>query len=113
MTSVMWLVEEREASARARAEDLRVQAEQILAELAEVEAVLERRMIAREELAETLAARAGQAEVPAPGPDREPDKAWQVGEDLRPGRRARSGVPPFGDQFRRAARGMGGHRSGR
>ncbi|MFE9606880.1 hypothetical protein [Streptomyces hokutonensis] len=57
VTSVMTLVEEREAAARVQAEELRVEAERVLAELAEAEALLERRVIARAELAETLAGR--------------------------------------------------------
>lgn len=57
VTSVMALVEEREAAARVRAEELRVEAERVLAELAEAEALLERRVIATAELAETLAGR--------------------------------------------------------
>lgn len=66
MTSVMGLLEERETAARARAEELRDQAERILAELAEAEAVLERRVIARTEVAEALApASAAAEEAPA------------------------------------------------
>ncbi|MFJ8391169.1 hypothetical protein ACIQ9Q_43455 [Streptomyces sp. NPDC094438] len=65
MTSVMLLVEEREAAARARAEELRTEAERVLAELAEAEAVLERRMIATAELAETLAGRDEMPDEPA------------------------------------------------
>ncbi|ARP69152.1 hypothetical protein LK07_04535 [Streptomyces pluripotens] len=57
VTSVMALVEGREAAARVRAEELRVEAERVLAELAEAEALLERRVIATAELAETLAGR--------------------------------------------------------
>ncbi|MEX3104949.1 MULTISPECIES: hypothetical protein [unclassified Streptomyces] len=57
VTSVMALVEGREAAARVRAEELRVEAERVLAELAKAEAVLERRVIATAELAETLAGR--------------------------------------------------------
>ncbi|WP_420082551.1 hypothetical protein ACN6AT_36490 (plasmid) [Streptomyces sp. JL4002] len=56
MTSVMGLLEERETTARVRAEELREESERILAELADAEAVLERRVIARTELAEALAA---------------------------------------------------------
>ncbi|GCB53484.1 hypothetical protein SNL152K_10841 [Streptomyces sp. NL15-2K] len=43
MTSVMGLLEEREAAARVRAEELRAEAERVLAQLAEAEGVLERR----------------------------------------------------------------------
>jgi hypothetical protein len=56
MPSVMGLLEEREAAARVRAEELRAEMERITAELADAEAVLERRVIARTELAEALAA---------------------------------------------------------
>jgi hypothetical protein len=46
MPSVMGLLEEREAAARVRAEELRADMERITAELADAEAVLERRVIA-------------------------------------------------------------------
>jgi hypothetical protein len=52
----MGLLEERETVARGRVEELRAEAERILAELAEAETVLERRVIARAELAEALSA---------------------------------------------------------
>ncbi|MEV8529405.1 hypothetical protein AB0451_35585 [Streptomyces sp. NPDC052000] len=65
VTSVMALVEEREAAARVRVEDLRAGAERVLAELADAEAVLERRVIATAELAETLAGRDAMLEEPA------------------------------------------------
>ncbi|MFI6056552.1 hypothetical protein ACIBCO_41705 [Streptomyces violascens] len=68
MTSVMGLLEEREAAARVRVEGLQAEAERVLAELGDAEAVLERRVIARTELAEALAAPAEQADVPVPGP---------------------------------------------
>ncbi|MEU9015926.1 hypothetical protein AB0D12_41120 [Streptomyces sp. NPDC048479] len=71
MTSVMGLLEEREASARVRAEGLRVEAERVLAQLGEAEAVLERRVIARTELAEALAAPAEQTDALVPGPREE------------------------------------------
>lgn len=57
----MGLVEERETAARVGAEELRAEGEQVLAELAYAERVLERRVIACEELAETLAAPAAPA----------------------------------------------------
>ncbi|MEU8521202.1 hypothetical protein [Streptomyces sp. NBC_01216] len=57
VTSVMALVEEREAAVRGRAEKLRAEAERVLAELAEAEALLERRVIAAAEFAEALAGR--------------------------------------------------------
>jgi hypothetical protein len=47
MPSVRGLLEERKAAARVRAEELRVEMERIAAELADAEAVLERRAIAR------------------------------------------------------------------
>ncbi|WP_409467248.1 hypothetical protein [Streptomyces sp. HC307] len=56
MASVMGLLEEREAAARVRVEELQAEADRILSELAAAEAVLERRAIARVELAEALAA---------------------------------------------------------
>jgi hypothetical protein len=56
VASVKGLLEEREVSARVRVEGLRAEAERVLAELGEAEAVLERRVIALEELAEALAA---------------------------------------------------------
>lgn len=75
MTSVMGLLEERETAARVRAEELREESERVLAELAEAEAVLERRVIARTELAEALAAPAPDVREPAhepPGADHAP-----------------------------------------
>lgn len=57
------LLEERETAARVRAEELRVEADRVLAELREAEAVLEHRVIARMELAEALAAPAVAAEA--------------------------------------------------
>ena len=65
MPSVMGLLEEREAAARVRAEELRAEMGRITAELADAEAVLERRVIARTELAEALAAR-GEEDKQAP-----------------------------------------------
>ncbi|MFG3662601.1 hypothetical protein, partial [Streptomyces sp. NPDC047706] len=59
-------LEEREAAARTRAEELRLQAERIAAELAEAEAVLARRMIAREEVVEVLALARERAEAAEP-----------------------------------------------
>jgi hypothetical protein len=52
----MGLLEERETAARVRVEELQAEADRVLAELGEAEAVLERRVIARGELAEALAA---------------------------------------------------------
>ncbi|WP_414166346.1 hypothetical protein ACMATS_37620 [Streptoverticillium reticulum] len=68
MASVMGLLEERETAARVRAEELRAEAERVLAELAEAEAVLERRVIARVEVAEALAPVPGAADAPGEGP---------------------------------------------
>ncbi|MET7312395.1 transposase [Streptomyces sp. NPDC005571] len=68
MTSVMGLLEEREAAARVRVEGLQAEAGRVLAELGDAEAVLERRVIARTELAEALAAPAEQVAAPVPGP---------------------------------------------
>ncbi|MER5667355.1 hypothetical protein [Streptomyces mirabilis] len=56
MASVMRLLEERETAARARVEELQAEADRVLGELGAAEAVLERRVIARAELAEALAA---------------------------------------------------------
>lgn len=50
------MLEEREAAARVRVEELQAEADRILAELAVAEAVLERRVIAGAELAEALSA---------------------------------------------------------
>ncbi|WP_216825569.1 hypothetical protein [Streptomyces sp. P3] len=74
MASVMGLLEEREAVARVRVEELQVEADRILSELAAAEAVLERRAIARAELAEALAAPGDAAdaavrEAPEPVPE--------------------------------------------
>ncbi|WP_367826637.1 hypothetical protein [Streptomyces sp. LMG1-1-1.1] len=55
MPSVMGLLEARETAAQVRVEELCEAAERVLAELAKAEAVLERRAIARVELAEALA----------------------------------------------------------
>jgi len=70
MASVMGLLEARESAARGRVEELRVEAERVLAELAEAEAVLERRAIAVAELTEALAegAQAEEAVRPVPVP---------------------------------------------
>ncbi|WP_264937569.1 hypothetical protein [Streptomyces sp. A012304] len=68
----MGLLEEREAAARVRAEELRAEVERITAELADAEAVLQRRVIARAELAEALAAGGEQTQVPAAGVQKAP-----------------------------------------
>ncbi|MDH6580296.1 hypothetical protein [Kitasatospora sp. MAP5-34] len=64
MASVMGLLEARESAAQVRVEELREQAERVLAALREAEAVLERRVIARVELAEALAEPGPQVEEP-------------------------------------------------
>ncbi|MGV9956632.1 hypothetical protein ACWDU0_32810 [Streptomyces cellulosae] len=71
MASVMGLLEARETAAQVRVEELREEAERVLTELAEAEAVLERRAVARAELAEALAGPEPEAErrpeaVPVP-----------------------------------------------
>uniref|UniRef100_A0AAU2UWG5 Uncharacterized protein n=1 Tax=Streptomyces sp. NBC_00003 TaxID=2903608 RepID=A0AAU2UWG5_9ACTN len=66
MASVMGLLEERETAARVRVEELWAEAERVLAELGEAESVLERRVIARAELAEALTAGDGALGAPAP-----------------------------------------------
>ncbi|MFF9573483.1 hypothetical protein [Streptomyces sp. NPDC014685] len=63
----MGLLEEREAAARVRVEELRARMERVTAELADAEAVLERRVIARTELAEALAAGGEETQAPAAG----------------------------------------------
>ncbi|MFF2412354.1 hypothetical protein [Streptomyces sp. NPDC058092] len=68
MASVMGLLEKRETVARVRVEELRVEADRILAELGEAETVLERRVIARAELTEALAAPGVIEGVLVPGP---------------------------------------------
>ncbi|MDO0916960.1 hypothetical protein QQM39_41000 [Streptomyces sp. DT2A-34] len=67
MPSVMGLLEEREAAAWVQAEELRAEMERITAELADAEVVLERRVIARTELAEALAAGGEQTQAPVAG----------------------------------------------
>lgn len=57
MSSVRGLLEERERVARVAVEELQAEADRILAALGEAEMVLERRVIAREELSEALAVR--------------------------------------------------------
>ncbi|MFJ9034727.1 hypothetical protein ACIRQP_41130 [Streptomyces sp. NPDC102274] len=71
MVSVMGLLEKPEASARVRVEGLQAEADRILAELGVAEAVLERRVIARAELAEALATPAEQTDALVPGPREE------------------------------------------
>ena len=64
----MGLLEVRELAARARVEELRVEADRVLAELADAEAVLERRVVALAELTEALAADAAPEEPVRPAP---------------------------------------------
>jgi hypothetical protein len=64
----MGLLEERETAARVRVEELRAEAERMVAELGEAETVLERRVIARAELAEALSAPAEADDVLVPAP---------------------------------------------
>ncbi|WP_242434323.1 hypothetical protein [Streptomyces sp. CB01580] len=92
MASVMGLLEEREAAARARVEELQAEADRIQSELAAAEAVLDRRVIARVELAEALAAPGDAAdpavqEAPEPVPAAKAVKAPVAG----------SIVPHFGE----------------
>jgi len=68
VASVMGLLEERETAARVRVAELRAEADRVLAELGEAEAVLERRVIARGELAEALAAPGMVSEEPVVDP---------------------------------------------
>ncbi|MFF6806048.1 hypothetical protein ACFY88_28705, partial [Streptomyces sp. NPDC012616] len=68
MASVMGLLEERETAARVRVEELRAEADRVLAELGEAEMLLERRVIARAELAEALAVPGPVIEVPVADP---------------------------------------------
>lgn len=82
MASVMGLLEERESAARAAVEELQAEADRVLAELAVAEGVLERRVIARVELAEALAAPVEEAAVVVPGPreaSAEPERAPVTG----------------------------------
>ncbi|GAA3815004.1 hypothetical protein ACFQ0G_00425 [Streptomyces chiangmaiensis] len=84
MASVMGLLEERETAARVRVEELQAEADRVLSELAAAEAVLERRAIARVELAEALAAPGDAAdaavqEVPEPVPAAEAVKVPVAG----------------------------------
>ncbi|WAX80194.1 hypothetical protein [Streptomyces sp. KMM 9044] len=65
MSSVRGLLEERERVARVAVEELQAEADRILAALGEAEMVLERRVIAREELSEALAVPEEVGDVPA------------------------------------------------
>lgn len=94
MASVMGLLEERETAARVAVEELQAEADRILAELGVAEAVLERRVIARMELAEALAgdgaADPPRLEVQVPGPLAHVDKAPVAGATVV---RRREGMP--------------------
>ncbi|MEU1600840.1 hypothetical protein ABZ468_51030 [Streptomyces sp. NPDC005708] len=74
VVSVLGMLEEREAAARVRVEGLREEVARLAGVLEAVEIELDRRVIAREELVEALAASAvGAAAVterPRPGPGR-------------------------------------------
>ncbi|MFI1393155.1 hypothetical protein [Streptomyces griseoaurantiacus] len=88
MASVMGLLEEREAAARVRVEELQAEADRIMSELAAAEAVLERRAIARVELAEALAAPGDAAdaavqEAPEPVPAAKAVKVPVAGRPCR------------------------------
>ncbi|MBT2524115.1 hypothetical protein J7E91_01385 [Streptomyces sp. ISL-99] len=86
MASVMGLLEERETAARVRVEELQAEADRILAELGVAEAVLERRAIARAELAEALATGDDVADPPRLEV-RDPAPAAHVVKAPSPGRR--------------------------
>jgi hypothetical protein len=96
VASVMGLLEEREAVALVRVEELQAEADRILSELAAAQGILERRVIARTELAEALAcpgdaADAAEQEAPEqPVPVVEAVKAPVAG----------SIVPHFGEGMR-------------
>jgi hypothetical protein len=66
VASVMGLLEERETAARVRVEALQAEADRILEELGEAQAVLERRVIAVAELAEALSAPGGMSDAVEP-----------------------------------------------
>jgi hypothetical protein len=87
MASVMGLLEARETAALVRVGELREEAERVLAELREAEAVLERRAIALAELAEALAAPEPQAAEPPEAPAKAPVAGsmvptWREGFDV-------------------------------
>ncbi|MFI5634934.1 hypothetical protein ACIA8E_37415 [Streptomyces sp. NPDC051664] len=71
----MGLLEARESAARVRVEEMRAEAGRVLAELAEAEAVLERRVVALAELVEALTAGAVPQEPVQPAPVPVPVKA--------------------------------------
>ncbi|MEU6974349.1 hypothetical protein AB0A71_42920 [Kitasatospora aureofaciens] len=100
MPSVMGLLEDRKLAAGQRVEELRAEAERVLAELAEAEAVLERRVIAVVELSEALAAgaqpQAPVKPVPVPVVVKEP-----VAGSVVPGWREGMTVEALAPEYRR------------
>ncbi|MFJ1758660.1 hypothetical protein, partial [Kitasatospora sp. NPDC088134] len=100
MPSVVGLLEARESAARVRVEELRVEADRILAELSQAEALLERRTIALMELTEALAADAQPEEpvgpVPVPVVAKEP-----VAGSVVPGWREGMTVQALAPEYRR------------
>lgn len=68
MPSVMGVLEVRESAVRVRVEKLRAEADRVLAELSDAEAVLERRVVALAELTEALAFGAVPEELVRPAP---------------------------------------------
>ncbi|MFD8381780.1 hypothetical protein ACFV2X_25185 [Streptomyces sp. NPDC059679] len=64
VASVLGMLEEREAAARVRVEDLREEAARLAEVLEAAEIELDRRVIAREELVEALAMSAGKSGDP-------------------------------------------------
>ncbi|MER5618003.1 hypothetical protein [Streptomyces sp. NPDC002215] len=75
---MMGLVEERETTARVRAEEVRADAERVMAEHADAERVLERREVTRGELTETPAAPNAAVDLPVDAPR-------QAAAESRPG----------------------------
>ncbi|MFF0062106.1 hypothetical protein ACFYRC_11205 [Streptomyces sp. NPDC005279] len=105
MASVMGLLEERETAARVRVEDLQAQADRILAELDVAEAVLERRVIARAELSEALAAGdaadAPVCEVQAPAPPAAEERKAPVAGSIVPRRGEGATLQALAPDYRR------------
>ncbi|MEU4955662.1 hypothetical protein [Streptomyces lavendulae] len=91
----MGLLEGREAAARVRVEELRAEAERVLAELGAAEVVWERRVIARAELGEALAVGSDAVVVPAA---EAPDPAQTEVKERE--------VPVAGSVVRRCGEGM-------
>ncbi|GAB3016733.1 hypothetical protein GCM10023080_098920 [Streptomyces pseudoechinosporeus] len=94
MASVLGMLEEREAAARVRVEGLREEAARLAEALEAAEIELDRRVIAREELVEALAASAaGTTAVTEPQTEPEPEQATAPSPAPVPG----STVPPWRD----------------